>query len=314
MERIVFGPVPSRRLGQSLGVNNIPYKVCSYSCLYCQIGRTDNVTSERRAFYPVEKIVGEVGSIIKILQEKKEKIDYITFVPDGEPTLDINIGKEIEELKKFGIKIAVITNASLLWDKDVRADLNKADLVSIKVDAFEANVWGKINRPAENLDYKKVLEGIEIFRREYKGKLLTETLLVKDINDSEEELRKVANFIKGLNPSVAYIGIPTRPPAEDWVSPPCIEIINKAYLIFTEFQLNTELILGIGDVEFGYTGDVEKDILNIISVHPMSSKQVEELLKKAGKTWDVIKNLVTEKKAREIEYRGERYYLRNFTH
>ncbi len=314
MEKLVFGPVPSRRLGQSLGVNNIPPKICSYSCLYCQIGRTCNFSIERKEYYPLERIVDETGKMLARLKERNEKIDYITFVPDGEPTLDVNLGKEIRELKKFGVKIAVITNASLIWQDGVRNDLKEADLVSIKVDAFDVITWIKINRPAEQLEYEKILGGIEQFRKEFHNTFLTETLLIGGINDSEEEIKNIAVFLGGLKPSVAFIGIPTRPPAEKWVLPPSADAVNRAYLIFSEQGLNAELILGGGgNADFGYTGDVESDILNIISVHPMSSRQVEELLKKANGTWKTVEKLLSEKRAREIEYRGEKYYLKNFT-
>ena len=136
-EQLAFGPVPSRRLGRSLGVNNIPPKTCSYSCVYCQLGPTDGRNTGRIALYPVEDIVNAVRTSVRNVRAAGGKIDYITFVPDGEPTLDINLGIEIGNLRDLGIKIAVITNASLLWRKDVRDDLSRADWVSVKVDTAE---------------------------------------------------------------------------------------------------------------------------------------------------------------------------------
>jgi len=314
--KIVFGPVPSRRLGQSLGVNNIPPKICSYSCVYCQVGKTRNFSIERQAFYPVERITGEVRSTLAALKKNSEKIDYISFVPDGEPALDINLGKEIDALKKLsGIKVAVITNASLLWKEDVRQDLSRADLVSIKVDtAGSKDVWRRINNPHPDLDFDIVLEGIRKFASVFKGRLLTETLLVRDLNDTEPEVRKTAEFLSGIRPAVAFIGIATRPPAEKWVLPPDEEKINRAYQIFSESGLPVELMTGGGGGgEFGFTGNVENDILNIVSVHPMSRQQVEDLLKKAGGSWEMIKLMLGEKKIKEIDYRGEKYYLKNFS-
>ncbi|MEJ2568295.1 MAG: radical SAM protein, partial [candidate division WOR-3 bacterium] len=129
---IPFGPVPSRRLGRSLGINNIPPKICSYSCVYCQVGKTYNLSIERKEFYKAEEIKTQVFKKIAALKKQKEKIDFLSFVADGEPTLDINLGKEIEILKKSGIPIAVITNASLINRNDVRSDLSKADWVSVK--------------------------------------------------------------------------------------------------------------------------------------------------------------------------------------
>ena len=134
---IVFGPVPSRRLGQSLGVNNIPPKTCSYSCVYCQIGRTNRMQIERCEFYKPEDIFRQTGKKIKELKVKGEHLDYITYVADGEPTLDRNLGTEINLLKQFGVKIAVITNTSLLWIDEVKKDLMEADWVSLKIDATD---------------------------------------------------------------------------------------------------------------------------------------------------------------------------------
>lgn len=315
MDRIIFGPVPSRRLGQSLGINNIPPKICSYSCVYCQVGKTLNLSAERKSFYTTERIVSETKEVLDKLEKRGEKqVDFLTFVPDGEPTLDINIGKTIQALKVFGIKTAVITNASLLWKKEVREDLKAADLVSAKIDAVDTKIWRKINMPAGQLDYDKILGGIEMFSKEFSGTLLTETLLIKDINDSEEEIKSVAGFISKVKPHTAFIGIPTRPPAETWVSPPGTDTVNMAYMLFKERGINTELILGAGTTNFGFTGDIENDLLNIISVHPMSGRQVEEFLKKAGGKWDVVEKLLRAKRAKETEYRGEKYYLRDFTH
>jgi len=308
---ITFGPVPSRRLGKSLGINNIPPKICSYSCVYCQIGRTKNFGFERKSFYSLKKIESAVGDTLKKLKKKKEQIDYLSYVPDGEPTLDINLGKEIEKLKKFGIKIAVITNASLIWMEDVREELAKADWVSVKVDAVSENIWKKVNRPYRKLILEKILEGIEKFSSMFQGTLATETMLVSGINDTEEELKKIARFLKGLNPDSAYIRIPTRPPAEKRIKPPSEEKINIAYQIFVEkHSLKTELFTGLGGTAFGFTGNVKEDLLNITSVHPMREDQVRELLKKANKDWSVVAELVEDEKIKELKYRRKKYFLR----
>jgi len=134
IKNIAYGPVPSRRLGRSLGINNIPPKVCSYSCVYCQLGNTTDMPVERESFYKAEELAQSVKQKVKQARERDEPIDYLTFVPDGEPTLDRNLGKEIELLKPLNIKIAVITNASLIWRQDIRKDLQKADWVSLKVE------------------------------------------------------------------------------------------------------------------------------------------------------------------------------------
>jgi len=310
MERIVFGPVPSRRFGKSLGINNIPYpKKCSYSCVYCQIGKTFDFRIERGEFYMPEEIERQVEEVIENLKDKR--IDYISFVPDGEPTLDINLGKSIDRLKKFGIKIAVITNSSLIWRKDVRDDLNKADTVSLKVDAVSEDIWKKINRPCKSLNLNEILEGIKIFSKEFNGELLTETLFIKNINDKEEEIEKIGDFLKEIKPSIAYIGYPTRPPAEEWIEIPEGKKIDFAYIVFKNKGINVKIIEK-KEEKFGYTGDLVKDILSIVSVHPMSRKEIEEFISENKGEIKIINDLIKKNEIEEVEYRNEKYYRRKF--
>ncbi|HKJ82302.1 MAG TPA: radical SAM protein, partial [Ignavibacteriaceae bacterium] len=157
----MFGPIPSRRLGRSLGINNIPPKVCSYSCVYCQVGSTDTMSIQRREFFSTEEIYNEVKSRVSQLNDAGEIINFLSFVPDGEPTLDVNLGKTIEKLKIFDIKIAVISNSSLMWDENARNDLMKADWVSLKTDSLFNNEWHKINRPHKRLELAGIVDGIE---------------------------------------------------------------------------------------------------------------------------------------------------------
>ena len=192
---LTFGPVPSRRLGQSLGINNIPPKICTYSCVYCQIGRTLNMQINREEFYEVEKIVQSIENQVKEAQKRGEHIDYLAFVPDGEPTLDCNIGKEIELLKSLHIKIAVITNSTLLWREDVRKDLSQADWVSVKIDEVSPDIWRKVNRPYKTLKLDKILQGISKFSNSFDGELATETMLINDLNDKTDEFEKIASVM-----------------------------------------------------------------------------------------------------------------------
>ncbi|MCK4347305.1 MAG: radical SAM protein [Thermoplasmatales archaeon] len=307
---IAFGPVPSRRLGQSLGINNIPPKICSYSCIYCQLGRTNNIQVNREKFYKPEEIMHAVGNKVKESQERKEPIDYLTFVPDGEPTLDINLGEEIELLRPLGIKIAIITNSSLIWDKEVRDDLSKADWVSVKIDAISQNIWHKINRPHGSLKLQKLLKGILDFSDSFSGYLVTETMLIQDINDDGAELENIADFISNLNIKKSYVSIPTRPPAEKWVKPATEDKINSAYQIFKERGIDVEYLIGYEGNAFAYAGNAEEDLLSITSVHPMKEEAIIEFLKKADSNWDVIKKLIEEKKLVEIKYKENKFYMR----
>ncbi len=302
-----FGPVPSRRLGRSLGINNIPAKICTYTCVYCQIGKTLKMQATREMFFNPESIAEEVATKIG-----ESKIDYLSFVPDGEPTLDLNLGKHLKRLKTFGIKTAVITNSSLMGDIEVQNDLSLADWVSVKVDAVTESVWKKIDRPHRSLKLKEINEGLIRFSQNYQGKLVTETMLVDGINDKEEELEKIASFISNLNPHTAYISIPTRPPAERWVTPPTEDGVNRAYNIFSNYSINTELLIGYEGNAFATTGNVEEDILSITSVHPMREDAIEEYLKKTGASWDSIQSLIDRELLLKINYGSKNFYLRRF--
>ena len=308
---IAFGPVPSRRLGKSLGVNNIPDKVCTYACVYCQIGRTLRMEVERRAFYSPEQIFKEVRKKVEEAERKGERIDYITFVPDGEPTLDINLGKEAELLKTLGIPLAILTNSSLIWREDVREDLLKFDFVSLKVDAVSEELWRRVDRPHKSLNLEKILEGMLEFRRAFAGKLVTETMLIDGI-DYGDEFERIADFLAELRPDIAYIAVPTRPPAEEWVKPAKEEVINRAFQVFADKlgEGHVEYLIGYEGNAFAFTGNVEEDLLSITAVHPMREEAVRELLRKANADWSVVEGLLREGKLIELEYNGKRFYMR----
>lgn len=312
METLAFGPVPSRRLGKSLGINNIPAKNCTYSCIYCQLGRTLNMMVERKAFYKPEEILKEVERKVKEATSRNERIDYLTFVPDGEPTLDINLGEEINLIKQIGIPVAVITNASLLWREDVEKDLMDADLVSLKVDAVSEELWRRINRPHKSLSLSKILGGVSNFTREFNHKIITETMLVEGV-EYAGEFEKIAEFLKDLRSlDKAYIAIPTRPPAEEWVKPATEETLNRAFQTFTE-KLGVdrvEYLIGYEGNAFAFTGNVEEDLLSITAVHPMRKEAVTEFLKKANADWKRVEKLLSENKLVELEYEGNKYYMR----
>jgi wyosine [tRNA(Phe)-imidazoG37] synthetase (radical SAM superfamily) len=247
---------------------------------------------------------------VKDAKNKGESIDYLTFVPDGEPTLDINLGKVIKLFRPLGIKIAVISNASLIWQKDVRDDLYKADWVSLKIDAVSEDVWRKIDRPHRFLQQDKILEGITEFSRIFTGKLATETMLIQKVNDSGQEAEKIADFIGGLKNVKSYLSIPTRPPAEKWVKSADEHAVNRAYQAFKEKSIDTEYLIGYEGNAFAFTGNLEEDLLSITSVHPMRKEAVDEFLKKANGNWTIIDKLITENKLVKTEYKDNRFYMR----
>lgn len=309
---ISFGPVPSRRLGRSLGINNIPPKICTYSCVYCQVGKTVEMQVNRSHFYNLEEIYIDVKTKTEKAQKRGESIDYLTFAPDGEPTLDVNLGRTIKLLKPLGFKIAVITNGSLIWREDIRADLAKADWVSLKIDLIREKTWRRINRPQRTLKSKTILGGMLKFADSYTGTLITETMLVKSLNESAKSFRKIAGFLNHLQPVKAYLAIPTRPPAEKWVRPPEEDTINEAFQILNERPFQVEYLIGDEGNAFSYTGDVKMDLLSITAVHPMREQAVSALLKKAGKDWSVIRKMMASNEIIETAYGGKKFYIKSF--
>jgi len=302
---IAFGPVPSRRLGRSLGVSNIPAKTCSYACVYCQLGNTVNMRAERKAFHDAAAILEEAG-------DKSEPVDFLTFVSDGEPTLDVNLDRQIEVLKPLGFKIAVISNASLIWQAEVQDALEKADWVSLKIDAVSESIWRRVNRPHRSLELDRILEGISRFSSTHRGEWTTETMLVQGVNDAAAEIHKVAEFISRLKPMKSYLSIPTRPPAVKRVKPPEEEVVNKAYQIFREKSIEVEYLIGYEGNAFASTGDVESDLLSITSVHPMREDAVGELLSGAGASWSLIDRLIADGKMVKVEHDDAGFFVRRF--
>ena len=307
---VAFGPVPSRRLGRSLGINNIPPKICTYSCVYCQLGRTRQMQTERREFYSMEDVLHAVESRVRAAQGLGEAIDYLTFVSDGEPTLDTHLGTEIDRLRTLGIGIAVITNASLIWRQDVRDDLAKADWVSLKVDAASERTWRRVDRPHRGLEHVAILKGMHAFATSYGGHLATETMLVKGINDGDDDVARLTDFLAGIEPDVAYLSVPTRPPAEKWVRSPDEETLHRAYQILSERLPRVEYLIGYEGDAFSSTGNAEEDLLSITAVHPMRKDAVVQLLARAGGDWDTVRRLVVDGRLAEVEYRGHTFYLR----
>lgn len=298
---IAFGPIVSRRFGRSLGVNNIPSKHCSYSCVYCQVGKTDRTETLRQTFFSPAEIVAAVREKVAHCREQGERIDVISFVPDGEPTLDANLGAAILGVKRLGLPVAVITNGSLLWVSEVRRDVGLADIVSVEIDSVDEKIWRRINRPSAALSLRRVQEGLLQFAREYRGALWTQTMLISGVNDAPETLEHIGSFLVDLSPARACLSIPTRPPAES-IEPPTDEQVTAAWFAIAARYPEIELVARTADA-FVRTGDPALDLLASLTVHPMlesaiardhaSSEAVDQLLRRgfvqrveySGRTW-----------------------------
>lgn len=306
---MAFGPVPSRRLGRSLGINNIPPKICTYSCVYCQVGRTSRFRVEPAVFYEPKDVVRVVADRIA---KSNETVDYLTFVPDGEPTLDRNLGATMELLKPLGIPIAVITNATLIDREEVRSALRRADWVSLKIDAVQEQAWRRINRPHRQVRLPAMLEGMLEFRKGFSGKLVSETMLVSGLNDDEDNIKSVADFLARLKPAASYLSIPIRPPAESWVQRSTEEAVAAAHQILGEAVARVELLIGYEGNAFASSGDPEEDLLSITAVHPMREDAVGQLLARTGADGSVVERLVERGMLVQAEYGGQSFFIRSF--
>ena len=310
MNNIVFGPVPSRRLGKSLGVNNIPAKICSYACVYCQLGKAIKMEHMPSSHFAWKYIVDSIRSRVKLLESRQESIDYIAFVPDGEPTLDSNLDKILDNISDLPYKKAIITNGSLINIPEVRDVLLEFDWVSLKVDAYSIGVWQKIDHPHRSISLSEIQSGMLEFSADYAGILVTESMLVSNINTHESELEKIASFISKLNPSISYIAIPTRTPAHKNIKPANEQQINQAFQIFARKINNVEYLIGHEGHDFGHTGNVKNDILSITAVHPMREDSLKYFLKESCSDWTLINELIQNDLLLETEFNGHKFYVR----
>lgn len=298
----VYGPVPSRRLGNSLGVSPIPPKTCSYTCIYCQLGRTTHFQIERRSFFPKEDILAEI-----IQSGSDGEVDFVTFAGDGEPTLSKDLGWLIQQTKlKLKLPVSVITNGSLLSYEGIRGELSGADVVIPTLDAGNEMTFRAMNRPYRSIDFEAMLQGQVDFRRENSGQVWIEVMLVKGLNDTEKELLSIKSAIDMIRPDRVYILTPIRPPAELWVRPSDPEDILKAQEIIGGAIPTADMETGqFGTKEFS---DARQAILEIGSRHPLRRQQaieIEEAFSASG-TVDIM---LKDKELIQVDYTGIAYVL-----
>jgi wyosine [tRNA(Phe)-imidazoG37] synthetase (radical SAM superfamily) len=195
----------------------------------------------------------------------------------------------------------------------VRSELAKADWVSLKIDTLIEKKWQRINRPQRSLKQKAILRDMAAFAKDYSGTLVTETMLVRDLNDGAKNLRKVAVFLNHLQPRRAYLSVPTRPPAEKWVQPPKENVLNQAFQVLDEKRFQVEYLIGYEGNSFAFTGDAENDLLSITAVHPMRQDAVNEFLMRTGEDWHIVHKLMAQNQLVEAVYEGKKFYMRNFS-
>jgi wyosine [tRNA(Phe)-imidazoG37] synthetase (radical SAM superfamily) len=306
---LAFGPVRSRRLGWSLGINNVPPKTCSYACVYCQVGATDRSRRTREPFHSPADITVAVARRLAECRAAAQPVDYATFVPDGEPTLDEQLGASIRRIRSLGVRVAVLTNGTLLSDPEVRSEVGLADWVSVKVDTVDQATWHRLNRPIGGLDLRTVLDGIRAFAAGYRGDLVTETMLVSGLNDDDEALDRTSAFVASLAPLRAYVALPTRPPAEPWVRAPAAEVARRAADRFRAAEVPAACLLDEPVAPFPPVGEAVEGLLGIIAVHPMPADAARSYLARCGSDWSVAESLVEAGLVEIVPHQG-RAYLR----
>lgn len=279
--RYVFGPVPSRRLGRSLGIDLVPFKTCTYDCIYCQLGRTTEQTIQRHPYVAGKRVLEELR---KKLTSLSSPPDYITFSGSGEPTLNSEIGWVIEETNKLtSIPTAVLTNGSLLHLEPVREALLGADLVIPSLDAASPLLFRSINRPHPSLRLSQVLRGLQEFRKEYPGQIWLEVMLCGEFNDDPKEIQRLREEIDKIRPDRIQLNTVVRPPAEDFACPLSLESMEK---IAPFFGGHAEILSGESAAQAGKVyGEINGEILSLLSRRPCS---LEDLILAFGVSEETI--------------------------
>ena len=295
--KYIFGPVPSRRLGRSLGVDLVPYKTCTFDCIYCDLGKTTHKTIFRESYVKPEGIRKELELTLPTLSKKP---DYITLSGSGEPTLNQNIGDIIHNIKDLtSISLAVLTNGSLLSLKEVREALVGADVVIPSLDAVNEVTFQCLNRPHPSLKMDEIILGLTQFRKQYRGQIWLEVVFCRGINDDKEEIERLKGVIERIQPDRVQLNTPVRPPAEEFAYPlttPQLEEIRKQ--LGDNAEIISEFAASLGE-EFDSVKDTE--ILNLIKRRPCTTEDISKAL--GLRIDEVVKHLAHLTKKGTIRYR-----------
>ncbi len=268
-KKYLFGPVPSRRLGRSLGVDIVPFKTCTLDCIYCQLGKTSEKTMERKDYVPVEAVLDE----LKQQLAEGLKADFITISGSGEPTLNARLGQIIDEIKKItDIPVAILTNGTLLTDKSVRADCVRADVVAPSLDAGDEQTFKKINRPHRDISIEKLINGLCAFRKEFSGQMWLEVFLIEGVNTDNDQITKIKGIIQRIRPDKVQLNTAVRPTAEAGVKRLDAEMLRA---IAAQLGNGCEIIADFMSLYSGkHIEGRAKDVLSMLRRRPCSLNDI----------------------------------------
>ena len=302
--RFVYGPVASRRLGFSLGVDIIPFKTCTLDCVYCQLGSTGKTTVRRGSWFPPDEILAQIKDAVG----SGQRIDVITFSGSGEPTLSRDIGRLIRAIKKMTrIPVAVLTNATLLTRKAVRRELAAADIVVPSLDAVPAPVFRRVNRPHAALDNRRIIDGLARFREEFRGELRLEIMLVKGINDSPADVRALKAAIARIRPDRIELNTVVRPPADGSARP-----LGPAALAKIGAQLGPKAAVVVsfaGKRQAPAAGSLEGSILATVGRRPQTAADITLALgRPLDEVLEALTSLLRRGTVRKLAHGHETYF------
>lgn len=301
--KYIYGPIPSRRLGLSLGISPIPKKYCNYSCIYCQLGRTNHMVNKREMFYKVDDIIEE----LKIVLNNNIKFDVVSIVGSGEPTLYKGLGELITKIKLICNKpVVVITNGALLDDKKLQEELLNCDIILPTIDAYDEESFKLINRPHKKIVFENIIKGIIEFSKIFKGEIWLEIMFMENINDDEKSLIEYKSLLNKIRYDKLYLNTPIRPPAEQEINP-----VSRS-----KMQEIASFLKGIPiDIphSIGFHSEIKDDylaILNIIQRHPMNQYEITTFLNTRNGIAidDIFEKLNNDSNIDVIDYKGYRTY------
>lgn len=307
-QALAFGPVPSRRLGLSLGVNVVPRKICSYNCVYCQLGRTTRLTVERKEYTETDALV----SAVKDKLRQSPETEYVTVIGDGEPTLASNLADVLEAVSsEWNGRSALLTNGSLLWDPEVSEAAGMFDVVMPTLSAGDSRVFRKLHRPHGSLSFERCVQGLRDFVDGHGEKTWVEVMLVRGLNDDRESLTKIGKMIDDMRPAEVHITAPLRPPSMRSIHPPTRSSIDLAMRLIP------------GAVDFTYPestympysgGDAIQHLIDVSGTHPLRRDQAISILAGAERSEEeaaeTIDALVRSSALTALKRDGRMYFVR----